>query len=541
MLENKTFSISLPQNKDGIDKIETSKSLLFVGANGSGKTRLGTWIEMNSPQKDKVHRISAQKSLSMPDSTTPKSIELAESALLFGHENAAKGNEFGHKQGHRWQSKPAIFQLNDYEALMIYLFSDHTEESAKYLAASKTASERVTPPTTKLDKVKAIWERILPHRELIIGGLRIQTRIKEEQAKIYNSSEMSDGERVIFYLIGQCLAARQDAIIVIDEPEIHLHKSVQAPLWAEIEKARPDCLFVYLTHDVDFAAAQEGTQRIWLKSFDGQTWDWTIIEADQELPDELLLEVIGSRKPVVFVEGENGSYDVFLYREILPNFLVIPRGSCTQVIQSVKALKANKQLHHLNVYGIIDRDRRVDEEIAGLEQASIFVLEVAEVENLFCTKEVVEIISKQLVRENPQADFNNVSKEIFKRLQSELENQISSRVASEIKFQLNNFNENAKGNTQLKTALDSLINGINVDNIYSEIETKFNQIINAKDYDALLKFYNRKTLLNEASKALNLKNNEFPEMLIRLARSDKRDDIVNALKRYFGNFAQYME
>ena len=63
------FSITLPQNKDGIEEIKTSKSLLFVGANGSGKTRLGTWIEFNSPQKDKVHRISAQKSLSMPDST----------------------------------------------------------------------------------------------------------------------------------------------------------------------------------------------------------------------------------------------------------------------------------------------------------------------------------------------------------------------------------------------------------------------------------------------------------------------------------------
>jgi energy-coupling factor transporter ATP-binding protein EcfA2 len=541
MIENKTFSISLPKNKDGIDKIETSKSLLFVGANGSGKTRLGTWIEFNSPQKNKVHRISAQKSLSMPDSTTPKSIDLAESALLFGYENAVKeNNAFGYKQGRRWQSKPAVSPLNDYEALMIYLFSDHTEESAKYLAASKIASERVTPPTTKLDKVKAIWERILPHRELIIGGLRIQTRIKEDQAKIYNSSEMSDGERVIFYLIGQCLAAHKDAIIVIDEPEIHLHKSVQAPLWAEIEKARPDCLFVYLTHDVDFAAAQEGTQRIWLKSFDGQTWDWTIIEPDQELPDELLLEVIGSRKPVVFVEGENGSYDVSLYREILPNFLVIPRGSCTQVIQSVKALKANKQLHHLDVYGIIDRDRRVDAEITGLEQDSIFVLQVAEVENLFCTKEVLEIISRRLAR-NPDDDFTEVSKTVFKRLIAELETQISLHVASEIKFYLNNFDEKAKGCAGLKSALQSLASGINVDTIYADIERKFNDVIRSKDYEGLLRLYNRKKLSHQVSEALGLKNGELSDMVIRLARSESRNEITRALKIYFGNFAQYMD
>jgi len=71
------------------------------------------------------------------------------------------------------------------------------------------------------------------------------------------------------------------------------------------------------------------------------------------------------------VEGINGSYDTSLYREILPDFLVIPRGSCSQVIQSVKALKANTQLHHLDVYGVIDRDRRVDAEIIALEKDSI--------------------------------------------------------------------------------------------------------------------------------------------------------------------------
>jgi hypothetical protein len=542
MFDEKQFSISLPKNNDGIEEIETSKSLLFVGANGSGKTRLGTWIEMDSPQRDKVHRISAQKSLSMPDSTTPKSIDLAESALLFGYEHAFKqNNTSGYKRDHRWQQKPAISSLNDYEALMIYLFSDHTEESAKYLATSKITAERVTPPTTKLDKVKAIWEIILPHRELIVGGLRIQTRIKEDQEKIYNSSEMSDGERVIFYLIGQCLAARENAFIVIDEPEIHLHKSVQAPLWAEIEKSRPDCLFIYLTHDVDFAAAQENAQRIWLKSFDGEIWDWALIQSDQNLPDDLLLEVLGSRKPIVFVEGINGSYDTSLYREILPNFLVIPRGSCSQVIQSVKALKANTQLHHLEVYGVIDRDRRVDAEIIALERDSIFVLQVAEVENLFCTKEILEIVSRRLARDSTH-DFTEVSNTVFNRLQSELETQVSLRVASEIKFLLNNFDENAREADGLKLALETLMMAIDIDVLYAQIKNEFELIITSRDYDALLCLYNRKSLSNQVSGALGLINdNKLPATVVRLARSEEcRNEIANALKKYFGGFAQYI-
>lgn len=532
----RTFSLTLPSSSGGTTVIETKTSLLFVGANGSGKTRLGAWIELQSPNKEKVHRISAQKSLTMPDSTTPMSMDRAEKDLLFG---SADG-EWGHKQGHKWQSKPAISLLNDYQKLMVYLFSDHTEESAKYLSASRATTSRVEPPITKLDLVKQAWEKILLHRELILGGLRIQTKVKESQEKIYNSSEMSDGERVIFYLIGQCLAAPKDGIIVIDEPELHLHKSVQAPLWVEVKKLRPDCLFVYLTHDIDFAAAQEGAKRVWLKSFDGQTWDWEIIQDDENLPNDLLLEVLGSRKPVVFVEGENGSYDVTFYRELFPNFLVLPRGSCSQVILSVRALKANAQLHHLDIYGLIDRDRRSDAEIAALEKDSIFVLGVAEVENLFCTKEVLQIISRHLGRD-PDDDFKEVSKTVFSRLQKELETQVSLRVANEIKFLLNNFDEKAKGVVALSSALQTLGANINVESIYSSTLNEFNSVISASDYDSLLRLYNRKSLSAQVSGALGLSSGSLPEVVVRLAKSKCHDEISNAVKKYFGNFALYLE
>lgn len=531
----KVPTLTLPHINGAMQDIETTQSLLFIGANGSGKTRLGTWIEINSPHRKLVHRISAQKSLSMPDSTTPVSIEIAEKSLLFGNPDW----NYEHKM-HKWGHKPSTTLLSDYEKLMVYLFSDETEANAKFKIAVKASTARVEPPVTKIDLVKEVWEKILPHRELIIGGLRIQTRVKDQADTIYNSSEMSDGERVIFYLIGQCLAAPKNGIIVIDEPELHLHKSVQAPLWAEIEKLRNDCLFVYLTHDVDFAASQNGTTRIWLKSFDGTSWDWEPVDPDESLPDDLLLEVLGSRKPVVFVEGDVGSYDISLYREILPNFLVIPRGSCSQVILSVKAFKANAQLHHLSVFGIVDRDRRVPHEITSLEADSIFVLTVAEVENLFCTEEVIKIASRRLARD-PIADFQKVSDEIFNRLQLELDSQISLRVASEIKFQLGMFDQNTKGEGELSGALTALVQGIDVKQIYSNIAANFSHIITTRNYEMLLSTYNRKSLANQASGALGLKNGELPELIIRLARGDCRDEIRSALKKYFGNFGAHVE
>lgn len=525
-----TRSITLPRRGAADQTITTNRNLLFVGANGSGKTRLGSWLDMNSPDQVHVFRISAQKSLSMPDTTTPTSIALAEQDLVFGYVAA------GNNKAHRWQQKPATFALNDFTKLMVFLFSDETEENAKFKAAQRQSVSKLEPPLTRMDKVKQTWERILPHRELVIGGLRIQTQVRGDASKIYNSSEMSDGERVIFYLIGQCLAAPKDGIVVIDEPELHLHKSVQAPLWAEIERLRPDCLFVYLTHDVDFAVAQEGAQRVWLKSFDGTSWDWEIIEDKDDLPDDLLIEVLGSRKPVVFVEGVNGSHDVSLYREILNGFLVIPRGSCDQVIQAVRALRSNTQLHHLQVYGLIDRDRRTTPEIAALQADNIYTLDVAEVENLFCTQEVLALVSARLARDTT-ADFNQAVTQVFKQLRTELDAQVSLRVIAEVKFKLNCLDASARGVPALSAALQQLTQGINISALYAQFDGEFQAVINATNYRGLLRLYNRKSLPNQIGNALGLKAGELVELVIRLARTDARSAVVAAIKPYLGAFS----
>ena len=61
---------------------------------------------------------------------------------------------------------------------------------------------------------------------------------------------MSDSEKLVFYLIGAALCACPNALLVIEEPETLLHNSIKNQLWDEIEAIRPDCTFVYLTHDM---------------------------------------------------------------------------------------------------------------------------------------------------------------------------------------------------------------------------------------------------------------------------------------------------
>lgn len=73
---------------------------------------------------------------------------------------------------------------------------------------------------------------------------------------------MSDGERAIFYMIGQALVAAEGTVLIVDEPELHVHRSIMEKLWDEIEASRRDCGFIYITHDLDFAAARSAKKNV---------------------------------------------------------------------------------------------------------------------------------------------------------------------------------------------------------------------------------------------------------------------------------------
>jgi len=74
----------------------------------------------------------------------------------------------------------------------------------------------------------------MPHREIQFWDGKVL--VKKTDAPEYHGKEMSDGERVSLYLIGQFLCAPENSIIIVDEPEIHLHKSLVDKLWNKIEE-----------------------------------------------------------------------------------------------------------------------------------------------------------------------------------------------------------------------------------------------------------------------------------------------------------------
>jgi energy-coupling factor transporter ATP-binding protein EcfA2 len=528
------FKLFLPTAGDSgkTTEIQNTGAVVIVGANGSGKSRIGNWLDQQSPQYTLVHRISAQKSLSIPDSVSSIALSKAQAAVWYGNEVAeGKENPWAYKIGHRWGSYPISHLLSDYEKLLVLLFSDEVELSTKYRQAARQSTARIEPPESKLDIVKRIWEKILPARKLVIGGGEIQTHPTGAPLAAYKASEMSDGERVAFYLIGQVVSAPAGAIIVIDEPELHLHKSIQSTLWDAVEDQRPDCQLVYLTHDLAFAASRLKAPKICLREFDGKNWHW-FAAPENDIPEEIFLQVVGSRKPVLFVEGDRTSADQQIFSRIYPTHTVIGCGGCQRVINATTTFSFLTTLHRLECHGIIDRDFRSADEISSLGQRGISVLPVAEIENLFMEESVIQILAiDQLKQEELTAILAATKRHVLARLSDECEAIISCRVSAAVESRLHKFDNSAKGQVALEKALQTLVSDVDVSAIYSKIKNEVDRIISSEDYAAAIRLYPNKGFIAELARLFGMKRHDFLDYIYRLLRNTRGTRLVECLQQ----------
>src|SRR5690606_13418574 len=87
---------------------------------------------------------------------------------------------------------------------------------------------------------------------LRLSNLPIEISVQESEQVMasrsgshkYSISELSDGERNALLIAASVLTARTGTIIIIDEPERHLHRSIISPLLTLLFAQRPDCAFV---------------------------------------------------------------------------------------------------------------------------------------------------------------------------------------------------------------------------------------------------------------------------------------------------------
>ncbi len=515
----------------GQETVSTENNIVLIGANGSGKTRLGVKIEELNQDTITVHRISAQKALNLPLYANIKNLEQAEKELMLGRSDKfASVSGIHGKNSSRWNHNPATHLLDDYESLLSLLFAKSAERDRQYTSSAKDTGIYEDVPDAPIDKIIALWNSIMPHREIIFINGKVSAK-KTGQPE-YHAQEMSDGERVMLYLIGQCLCIPENSIIIIDEPEIHLHKSVVGKLWNKVENQIQNKILIYITHDLDFAASRTDAKKIWIQEYNGNNkWVWQETPVDENLPEGLMLEIVGNRKNVIFCEGENGKLDATIYQLIYPDYHIIPRGGGDKVIEATKALRANTSLHHLTAHGIIDSDYKDDAEIAALLGHNVHTISVAEIESLFCIEPVLRIISEHLELD-AHTKVNEVIDYLINSLNKEFDTQVSSKAEKIIEYQLGAFSKESNSEQGLVDGLNTTIGRIDIPATYEACRVLYQNSIDNRDLEKLLLIYNRKSLPNRISSIFGLASGEYGKLLVRLLKGSRQPEIVAALKQY---------
>jgi hypothetical protein len=521
------MAIKLPSQTPGGASVEANSPtrLVIIGANGSGKTRFGIWLEQQNQNNMIVHRLSAQKALNLPERAPMKSLEQAEKDLLYGRHDQHAGN--ARKVQDRWGGNPATFLLTDYEALLAVLFAKDAERDRLHTKETRRTGIYVPVPDSAIDRIGSVWDSLMPHRTISFHDGKVL--VSNGSPSEYHAKEMSDGERVALYLLGQCLSAPSGSMLIIDEPELHLHRSLIDKLWNKVEQLCPDKSLVYITHDLDFAATRIGARKIWVQSFTGSAWTWADVPSDDALPEPLVLELIGSRKPILFCEGEKGGLDHTIYQLCLSHMHVVPRGGSDQVVQATKALRTNSALHTLTAHGIVDRDARMQADIVALETHGIQVLAFAEIENLLCSEVIVKAIASQLKRD-PTATINQVRNYVITALRGEFDTQVALRATHRIRHHLSHFTPPNSEPDCLDMAVGEHVASLDTAAIIAEERASLHAALDTGDLECILGVYNRKSIADRISSVFGLKPGEYTEIVLRILKSADGHALLDAIK-----------
>lgn len=483
--------------------IEAGSKTVVIGANGAGKSRLGALIEAMLPPT-LVQRIGAQKSLTINDQLMLISEERAERALRYGY--ADGGAEY--RQGHRWGGKPTSHLLNDYDALLQRLFAEQNRAAVKFCADTRAGHAAALPDTT-LAKLEKIWNALLPHRQLrsLDASLSVSVPLQPHAvhqsglanvptSAEYKGPDMSDGERAIVYYLGQCLVAPKDSVLILDEPEGHIHKAILGRLWDAIEAARPDCAFIYITHDLYFGAERSASAKYFVRNYErlnSEAWDIEPLPEGTGLPEHVVAELVGSRKPILFVEGAENSLDLTVYRCFYKEHTIMPVGSCETVIRSVRNYRLNAALHRLGaVCGLVDADGRDTVEMLGLQTDGVHALPVSEVENLFLLPPVFLALAQKFSVPDPPGALQALTQSLVADLKRDLDATILRHTLRELDRRLKRVNLQAQTLDHLEQQFTTEIAHLQVGVIQQQLKDKMLAGIATDDLSVILRWYENK-------------------------------------------------
>lgn len=396
------FTIPEPSGTQLTITLDIGQCIFVLGANGTGKSSL--MHKFYSSHYAKAQRISAHRQTWFSSSSVTLSPEQKRNTET-NISNSDTGAQARWKDDYAAQrANIAIYDLIDAENVRARTIADAVDNGNIDLA--KTLSKKDAP-------IKIINEL------LRLSNIPIEISVKQNEQVLasksgstpYSVAELSDGERNALLIAASVLTVKPGTLLLIDEPERHLHRSIISPLLTLLFAKRPDCAFIVSTHDVMLPLDNSSARTILIRGciYNGPTvtsWDADLVPSESKFDEELKKDILGSRRTLIFIEGDDRSLDQPLYSLVFPNVTVVAKSSCRDVEHAVLGIRSATDLHWLRAFGIIDNDRRTAEDIARLNGKGVYAVSVYAVESLYYHPEIqrkIAVRHASVTGEDPNA------------------------------------------------------------------------------------------------------------------------------------------
>lgn len=476
-------------------KILGVKNLVLLGANGSGKSAFSAY--MKNSLSDNIVVIPAQKFLYYDKSETEVPFmnrkKFFKIQKMNYNEKGIFDGQFNDGYNDRFKNLTKIFN-----ALISLTLNEYIEVLNNKEKINSCEEKNNIVENTNYKKFIKLWSVIYPE---ISWEEDTNKRIIKpyKNGKIYNINDMSDGEKVVILYILSVLNAEEKSYIIIDEPETFLNPSIYKKLWNLLENIRRDCIFIYISHNVDFISTRFNNDLYWLRSFDGEK-NWKIeqiYEDNIDLPRDLLTEILGSQVPIIFCEGTKGSLDYTIYSSLLEaKATIVPVGGHNEVIKYTRAYKFIDKKNR--AFGIIDRDQHSEDEIEKYKYDKIFVLQFNEIEMLLLANEILDILINELPH-NDDIDKDKFIDKFFNVLTEVKTEILNKKIKAKVDFffETERADEHKCDDTEMIIKnVSSRIRRLDIEKLKKEYSEKLEGIISKKNYEEALKICHFKNIFS---------------------------------------------
>lgn len=369
--------------------LENGKATFVLGANGTGKSTLMHYLYRQNPHQSR--RILAHRQMwfrtnsNELSSASKKQTEIDMRNTDINPQSRWK-DEYSHLR-----SSMSVFDL---------ISSENTKARQIANAAYKGAHQLVETLAKEPSPISLINELFAMSNIPIVISLENDDQLfaSKNGSTPYSIAELSDGERNALLICSDVLTAPKNHLIILDEPERHLHRSIVSPLLSSLIQKRKDCAFVISTHDIYLPIDQNKSSILLVRGCtwnEGviQHWDADIISDLDEIDEEVKLEILGAKRNILFVEGTSTSLDKQIYQLIFPDVTVLSMGNCSQVEKAVEGIRGTQNIHWINAIGLIDADDRTPEQIQILLKKRVVALDCYSVESLYYKLDIIKKVA----------------------------------------------------------------------------------------------------------------------------------------------------